>query len=98
MKIFIMAVEEAVYIPRIYNDVFKQRHKDFVGVTSVSPITPKSSLIKFIKNQISIFGYRVFLIFLIRALLFSVVDKINLLRGAGNLYSIKSLAKRYNIP
>jgi methionyl-tRNA formyltransferase len=86
MRIFIIAMDEPLYMPRIYKPIIKARSSEIIGIALVSPYPSHMSFWQFIMRHLILFGPRYFTLTALRVLLKKPI------------YSMSAWGKRYAIP
>ncbi|MBI2653391.1 hypothetical protein HYX02_01130 [Candidatus Woesearchaeota archaeon] len=98
MKLFFILGEDAFFKPRFIESTIKKRKRDIAGIAVVSAKFPKSSLIKYLKKQLLFFGYLDFFILSALTIIYLTLDKLHNFLPLKRFYSVKSVAREYNIP
>lgn len=98
MKIVLIAMDELLHLPKVYDKVVSSRKDDFGHIYLVSPIPPKQGLLKFLAVHFVLLGVIGFVKMSIENLRHGLCDILERWIKTGKPYSIKSLAEKYGIP
>jgi methionyl-tRNA formyltransferase len=98
MKIILIAMDEPLHLPRVYEKVISTRKDDFKRIYLVSPIPPKQGVVKFLATHFILLGPVGFLKISIKNLHHKLCDVLKKWIKTEGPYSIRSLAEKYEIP
>ncbi len=98
MKITLIAMDELLYLPKVYEKVISARKDDFKHIYLVSPIPPKQGLAGFLAILFALLGPVGFMKMSVRNLHSKLRGALEKWVKNGKSYSIKSIAEKYGIP
>ncbi len=98
MKIVLVAMDEPLHLPKVYEKVMTARRNDFEHVYVVSPIPKKQGLVKFLATHLTLFGPIGFVKMAVKNLHYKLLGAAEKWVKTGKLYSVKMVAEKYGIP
>ncbi len=98
LRIVIIALEEPFYLPRVVQAVCERRREEVVAITTVPPIFGSDTLRTTVKKYFNMLGAKECLLRGVELVAYRIIDQANSIRGKGCLNSIRTIARRLDIP
>ena len=95
MRIFLIIENEVFFLPDYTEAVVRQLKSEVIGI---SPVLAQESSFKKIKKYFRLFGFVAFFVLSLKILWYRLLDLLSFFIKFKHCYSIKGVARRYNLP